>query len=257
MAGENHACKLDQNTLSSTGFHFADEYGDKDFISPVGFIPAFQVRAEEAFNAQPKDPDIPTGNADGEAAPFRRMPGSTEPPNDLAPVVGSSPRSCVSVPSPHLDVPHANLFGKWFRQVIPLGIRQIFSLGTNDIPLLHAPRLPHTLGALGPKPQAVPQLFARAVEAALGVSFNAQSQAPDIPEISTRNQLSIYTGSFNAQSKAPDISSRASKEELSACFNAQDQAPDDPCYEQASHLFPLDVFSKLSSLSLVIPKGCL
>ena len=140
------------------------------------------------------------------------------------------------------------------RQIIPLAIRHTFSLGTNDIPLLQAPRLSHTLGAPGPKPQAAPQLVARAAETALGVSFNAQSQAPDIPGISTLNALSIYTGSFNAQSKAPDISSRASKEELSASFNAQDQAPDDPCYDQDSQWFSYDdVFSTLSPLSQVFP----
>ena len=182
------------------------------------------------------------------------MLGSTETSNDLAPVVGSRQRSYVSVLSPHLDVSHANLFDKWFRQMIPMSIRHTILTGTNYIPTLKTPRLPHTLGAPGPKTQTIPQLFARAEEEALGVSFKDQSQAPDIPLISTRKSLSIYTGSFNAQSKAPDISSHATKEELSASFNAQNEAPYDPCFEHDSQWFPLDVFSKLSSLSLVIPR---
>ena len=113
----------------------------------------------------------------------------TESPNDpfvhgdllqshLAPAAGSSPRRPTSVPSSYFDHTLAKLVGKWFRQIIPLGIRHAFPLGTNDIPLLRAPRLLHILGAPGPKPQAVPQLFAHAEEAALGISlnsFNAQS----------------------------------------------------------------------------------
>jgi predicted porin len=35
-------------------------------------------------------------------------------------------------------------------------------------------------------PQAAPHLFQRAAEVALGISFNAQSQAPDIPGVSSR-----------------------------------------------------------------------
>jgi hypothetical protein len=59
-------------------------------------------------------------------------------------------------------------------------------------------------------------------------------------------------------SKDPDISSRVrgntSKEELSSCFNSQNPGPDNPCYEKVSQWFPVDVFSKLSPLSLVIPR---
>ncbi len=128
------------------------------------------------------------------------MLGSTETSNDLAPVVGSRQRSYVSVLSPHLDVSHANLFDKWFRQMIPMSIRHTILTGTNYIPTLKNPRLPHTLGAPDPKTQTIPQLFARAEEEALGVSFKDQSQEPDIPLISTRKSLSIYTGSFDSQS---------------------------------------------------------
>jgi hypothetical protein len=56
---------------------------------------------------------------------------------------------------------------------------------TNAIP--KAPSLVHTLGALGPMPQAAPHLFQRAAEVVLGVSFNAQ--APDIPGASSRALL--------------------------------------------------------------------
>jgi hypothetical protein len=152
------------------------------------------VRAEESalgvsLNDQALAPDIPTGNGFGKPTRFR-APDFTESLNDLfvhgdllqshfAPAAGSSPRRPTSVPSSYFDDTLAKLVGKWFRQIIPLGIRHTFSLGTNDIPLLRAPRVSHILGAPGPKPQAVPQLFARAEESALGVSlnsFNAQSQ---------------------------------------------------------------------------------
>jgi hypothetical protein len=91
-----------------------------------------------------------------------------------------------SVPwaSPYWDDTLTKLVGKWFRQIIPLGIRHTFRPDTNFIPLLQVPRLSHcsTLGASDPRPQVAPQL---------GVSFNAQSQTPAIPGISTRNALSL------------------------------------------------------------------
>ena len=66
-------------------------------------------------------------------------------------------------------------------------------------------------------------------QVALGVSFNAQSQAPDIPGASSRALLLRHTVSLQAQSKAPDILSlRVYTEELLASLNAQAQAPDDP-----------------------------
>ncbi len=134
------------------------------------------VRAEESvlgvsLNVQAQAPDIPDGNEDGKATRFRRSPDSTETLNDLPPASGSSPRRPTSVPSTYFGDTLTKLLGKWFGQFIPLGIRHTFSLGTNDIPLLQAPRLSHTLGAPGPKLQAAPQLFARAAEAALGCFF--------------------------------------------------------------------------------------
>jgi hypothetical protein len=78
-------------------------------------------------------------------------------------------------------------------------------------------------------PQATPHLFQRAAEVALGVSFNAQSQATDIPGVPLRAVSSRYSASLQAQALAPDIhllSLCAYMEELSASFNAQDLTPD-------------------------------
>ena len=158
------------------------------------------------------------------------MTDSTESPNGLD-TARSNPRSLTFVPLPYLGNTHAKLFGTWFVQIIPLGTQHTLLFGTIFSPLLQDPRFSHTLGALGPKPHAACHLFLRAAEAVLDVSFNTQSQVPDIPGISSLNALSVYFGSFNAQSKAPDILSlslSASIQELSASFNAQDQAPDDP-----------------------------
>ena len=62
--------------------------------------------------------------------------------------------------------------------------------GTNFVSILQAPSFYHTLGALGPKPSAFSQHFVRAEETALDVSFNVQSQTPDIPGISSRAAFS-------------------------------------------------------------------
>ena len=59
-------------------------------------------------------------------------------------------------------------------------IRHTYLTGTNL-------SFPHTLGVHDPKIPESSQCFVRTEEAALGISFNAQSQAPDIPGISTRN----------------------------------------------------------------------
>jgi hypothetical protein len=107
-----------------------------------------------------------------------------------------------SLPFTFFDT-HYKFTGRWFRQITPLGIRNARSLGTNDIP--KAPRLAHALGALGPIPQVAPQIFQRVEVVALGVSFNAQSQAPDIPGASSRVAFWRHTASLQAQSKVPDI----------------------------------------------------
>ncbi len=49
------------------------------------------------------------------------------------------------------------------------------------------------------------QKFQRAAEVALGVSFNAQSQAPDIPGASSRAAFLRHTASLQVQSKVLDI----------------------------------------------------
>jgi hypothetical protein len=85
-------------------------------------------------------------------------------------------------------------------------------------------------GAFGLQPHAASNGIALAEEAVLGVPFNAQSQAPDIPDVSLHAASSRYATSFQAQSLVSDIqmvSLREYMEELSASFNAQDQAPDD------------------------------
>jgi hypothetical protein len=82
-------------------------------------------------------------------------------------------------------------------------------------------------GASGPQPLATSNRVARAEEAVLGVSLNAQSQAPDIAVVSSRAAFSRYATSLQAQSKAPDLPSlRAFTDELLASFNAQAKAPD-------------------------------
>jgi hypothetical protein len=141
--------------------------------------------------------------------------------------------------------------GGWFRQITPLGIRNARSLGTYAIPKAPkcAPRLAHAVGVLGPMPQAAPHLFQRAVEVALGISFNAQSQAPDIPGASSSAFLLRHTAPLQTQFKAPEIRSlRAYSEEFLASLNAQAQAPDDPSHSSDFHLLSLRAYmEELSS----------
>jgi hypothetical protein len=93
-------------------------------------------------------------------------------------------------------------------------------------------------------------LFQRAAEVALGVSFNAQSQAPDIPGVSSCAPFLRHTVSVQAQSKAPDICSlRAYTEELLASFNAQAQTPDDPSQTLVSDFHLLSLRAYMEELS--------
>ncbi len=113
---------------------------------------------------------------------FQRATDSKESINDPA-EAESSPWRPASLPFTFFDT-HYKFTVRWFRQITPLGIRYALSLGTNVFP--KAPRLAHALGALVLSPQAAPQHFQRAAEVALGVSLNAQSQAPEIPGVSSR-----------------------------------------------------------------------
>ena len=96
-------------------------------------------------------------------------------------------------------------------------------------------------------PHAATQLSQRAAEVALGVSFNAQSQAPDIPGASSRAVLLRHTAPLPAQSKAPDsYALRAYTEELLGSLNAQAQVPYD--MSQAlldSHMLSLRAYMEM------------
>jgi hypothetical protein len=203
----------------------------------------------DLLNAQVQTPDIPAAMVEEKATCFRRATDSKESLNDPAPASESSPWRQASLPFTFFDT-HYKFTVRWFRQITPMGIRNTRSLGTNDTS--KAPRLAHALGALGPMPQAAPQLFQRAEVVALGVSFNAQSQVPDIPGASSRIPSLRHTASLQAQSKAPDIYSlRASTEELLASLNSQAQAPDDPSQILASdfHLLSLRAYMEEFSAS--------
>jgi len=238
-------------TLSSTGFHF-DPIASSDsrwkayeeFVKPEGFTPLFQhkgiqdiLRTDENSVGEEPAPCLPlfaqaqapdaAADAAGQAAPLRRVPGFTEPLNDLAPVARSSPRRAASVPPPLMAGNHVSFFGKIFRQIIPLSIIRYTPMsGTPSF--IQAPG-DHTAGVPGLQTRAAPKCFARAEENALGASLNAQSQAQDIPGGSSSADFSRHTLSFRAHSKAPDkISLRAYSEQLLGSLNAQSQAPDDP-----------------------------
>ena len=100
-------------------------------------------------------------------------------------------------------------------------------------------------------PHAVPQLFQRAAEVALGVSLNAQSQAPDIPGASSRAVFLWHSASLKAHVKAPDIYSlRAYTEELASSLNVQAQAPDDPSKTLVSDFHFLSLRAYMEELSV-------
>ena len=112
--------------------------------------------------------------------------------------------------------------------------------------------------ALDPNPPAFSQRFVRAEEDVLGVSFNVQSQTPDITGTSSREAFSFYEPSLQTQSKSPDIqfsSLCSSTEELLASFNAQDQAPHDPSTQDCQY-DPRHLFITPSSLDKCF-QGCL
>ena len=101
--------------------------------------------------------------------------------------------------------------------------------------------------------------YRRAEEATLGVSFNAQSQAPDIPDISSqRCKGAIHpTLSLNSTKNDPVISSlplRPLKQELSAALNAHSQAPEDPVHALDSQCATRDSFYPSPFFSQVLQR---
>jgi hypothetical protein len=163
--------------------------------------PPISVNMSE-YTGEPSDlsvqqiPPAPVGNDMGKVARIRRVTGSMKSPNGLVSSARSSPRSLASVPPHFLDNTQAKSFGKLFLQILPLCTQHTLLLGTNFDSILQDPSFYHTLGALGPKPPAFSQHFVRAEESALGVSFNDQSQVPDIPGISSRVAFSFYADSL-------------------------------------------------------------
>ena len=237
-AEELAACVINNAQAQAPDIHAAEQAAN---IVVCAEEPAYF----DLFNAQAQA-DI-HANGEEKATCFQRATDSTESLNDPASPAGSSPWKPASLPFTYFDT-YYRFTGRWFRQITPLGIRNARSLGTNAIP--KALRLAHVLGAPGPMPQAAPRLFQRAAEVALGVSFNAQSQAPDIPGASSRVFLSRHTVSLQAKSKAPDILSlRAYTEELLASLNAQTQAPDDPSQTFSSDFLLLSLRAYMEQLS--------
>jgi hypothetical protein len=97
---------------------------------------------------------------------------------------------------------HVSLFDNLFRQIIPLSIWYTPTLGT--ILSLQAPSF-YTPGGFDLQPHAASNRIARVEEAVLGVSFNSQSQAPDIPGVLLHAFSSRYATSLQAQSLEPDF----------------------------------------------------
>ena len=98
------------------------------------------------------------------------------------------------------------------------GIRHPQLTGSKLFSPTKTSRFPHTLGVHDPTRNATSHFVTRAEETALNMSYNAQSEAPDIPGFSIRTAIAQYTTSLQTQEKAPDISSRSlrvSKHELS------------------------------------------
>ena len=89
---KNHACKSGQIrsiTLSSTGFHFTDEFGEGDFVRPIGFTPAFphNVDWHDIFTIKLSRCILATEKV----ARSHQFSVCTEPPNSPATVVLPTP----------------------------------------------------------------------------------------------------------------------------------------------------------------------
>jgi hypothetical protein len=178
------------------------------------------------LNAQAQAPDTAAAKLDEEATCLRRATDFTESLDDTDLATVSSPWRPVSLPFTFFVTPY-KFTGSWYRQITPLGIRNTRSPGTNHIP--KAPRFTHSLGSIGSIPHEDPQLSHQAAEVTLGVSFNDQSQAPDIPGASSRAVFLRHTAPLPAQSKVPNsYALRTCTEEILVSLNAQGQAPYDP-----------------------------
>ena len=151
--GWDDTIKLPRGLLSSEKASHSRQVPDCE-ESPTAVLPNHWSPDSPSFPYLDDEPRIhetstgkgaPVGNADGKTSRLRRVPGFTEPLNDLAPVTGPSPRSFVSIPSTFLDDSHVKLLGKWFRQIIPLSMRHTLLPDTNYIPIPQPPRF-HTPG---------------------------------------------------------------------------------------------------------------
>ncbi len=201
----------------------------------------------DLLNAQGQAPDIQAANGEEKATCFQRATDSKVSLNESVPAAESSPWRPTSLSFTFFET-HYQFTVRWFRQITPLGIRNARSLGTYAIP--KAPRLAHTVGALDPMPQTTPHLFQWAAEVALGISFNAQSQAPDIPGASSSALLLRHTAPLQVQFKTPDIRSlRAYSEEFLTSLNSQTQAPDDPSQTFSSDFHWLSLRAYMEELS--------
>jgi hypothetical protein len=92
-------------TLASTGFHFADEYGQGEIVRPVGFTPAFKHNTGWVDNLTIKRPRCIL------AAEKAAVPGQLP---DEKPTVHAF------LDGDFLRQNHAHLFGTFFRQITPL-----------------------------------------------------------------------------------------------------------------------------------------
>ena len=91
-----------------------------------------------------------------------------------------------------------------------------------SLPTPKLPRLPHTSGVHGPPMTTVSQRFIRPEEVVLGVSFNSQSQSPDIRGISLFNVTNhiFLTGSIQGPD-IPFLSLCVSTKDLLTVFNTR------------------------------------
>ncbi len=172
-----------------------------------------------------------TSGVEGKDTHLCRASDSTEPFNDPALVARSSTRRSDPIPSPYLDEDHTRLFDTFFLQIIPLSIRYTPTPGTIFTTLSPQALRFHTPGTSDPQSLATSNHVVRTEQTVLRVSLNTQSQATDIPVVSSRAAFSRCAVSLQDQSKVPDLHSLSSStEELwsssLSSFNTQSKVPD-------------------------------